>query len=393
MTACKCGEDAHLGPYCYPCAEESLGTDSCSECEAVGVHTSAVLFRNLRSWSDYLSRTEEVNGWEPGALSELVPLVWSLRGDESVCPECVVWCDECGEPWASDEDATECCGPVCEECGERWEDEAEAARCCTLLHYYSWTPDPFTFYESPTISGPRARPGVLFMGVELETEYALPHLGQWYDDAREYYERPKFTYCKSDGSLGSHGVEFVTMPATLSAFRALFPWDAMRKVNERGARSWHAGCGLHVHVARSSFTDPMHLARFVLLQTRNSEHCIALAGRNSEQWASWDDSALAERGALPDFVKGKRSGARYSAINFQPRETVELRYFRGNLRKAGLLRVVEFVAALHEYAGAVSTRDALAEDALSWAAFVKWSRSRDPRERYPVLAHYLRTNY
>lgn len=393
MTACQCGEDAFLGPYCYSCAADSLGTDCCTLCEAVGLHTSLVLFNRRSDWRAYLARTASVNGWRENALSELVPLVWTLRGDESVCPECVYWCDECGEPHGSPDESADCCGPSCEDCGERWETPGEAARCCTQLHYYSWTPPRFHFYESPEISGPSARPGLLFMGVELETERALPHLGPWYARARESYESPRFTYCKSDGSLGEEGVEFVTMPATLSAFRALFPWDAMRELNEAGARSWYAGCGLHVHVARSAFTDPLHLARFVLLQTRNADECIALAGRNSEQWASWDDSELAERGALPDYVKGKRSGARYRALNFQPRETVELRYFRGNLRKNGLLRVVEFVAALHDYSGQVSTRDALTRDALSWAAFVKWARSRDSRERYPVLAHYLRTNY
>lgn len=390
MRLCDCGADAHLGPWCYPCAEDVLGTHACEVCESVALPSTAALFHNPRRWSDYLRSVESANALPPGDLAELRPTLWTVRGDGAVCPDCAQWCDGCEEPHSDRAEAEECCATRCHECGELWEEEVEARRCCSLMHEYGYQPR-FHFHTTDGVTD-RPAPRVLFIGVELETDYALPHLDRWYSDSGEDFHSPKFVYCKSDGSLGDEGVEFVTMPATPDAFRARFPWDAFARLNASGARSWYGtGCGLHVHVSRSAFADPLHLARFVLLQTRNSAECIALAGRHSEQWASWDDSELRERGALPEFVKGKRDGARYRALNFQNSDTVELRYFRGNLRRTGILRVVEFVDALHHYAGLISTRDALQGDALGWDAFARWARSGSRRERYPVLSHYLRT--
>lgn len=392
MTAplCDCGDDAVAAGRCAECLEQlATGGDACCNCGDAGTVAHGRQFHEPPAWREYLRAVEAANGWPSGVLL-FVPLM-QTEDDGAACADCISWCEGCSLAYADPDYAADCCRWRCEECGQSYEFEADADDCCGLVHDYSYT--PLLRFHERTADGAiattdRARPGVLFMGVELETEHARGLLHEWYDGAREDFHAPRFVYCKHDGSLSHDGVEFVSMPATLDAFRSRWPWDAFAKLNRDGARSWYEECGLHVHVARSAFVDAQHLARFVLLQYRNRPQCVALAGRDSEQWASWDTSELLERGALPEFVKGKRHGVRYRALNFANSATVELRYFRGNLRKAGMLRVVEFVAALHDYSGRITTADAL-HGALDWKAFAAFLRDR--RADYPYAAHWAAT--
>lgn len=394
MTAplCECGVEPVAGDRCGDCLTELVATDTCYGCDDPGIPATPQQFGIPEFWGRYLAAVEIANGWPAGIL-RVLPLTAAVDTECFVCRDCVSFCDDCGDAFYDDEAAWACCRSRCDDCGEQWDTPSEARRCCSQTHDYSWSPPTLRFHELAADGSvrpmPDARPGVLFMGVELETEEAAGLLDDWYASAREDFDAPRFVYAKRDGSLSDEGVEFVTMPATLGAFRKAWPWDAFAELNKNGARSWYHECGLHVHVSRSAFDNPQHLARFVLLQYRNRRECVALAGRDSDQWASWDTSELLERGALPDFVKGKRDGARYRALNFTNYATVELRYFRGNLRKAGIMRVLEFVAAAHEYSRAVTTAAAL-RGALDWPAFAAFIRSN--RTEYPYAAHWV-ANY
>lgn len=309
-----------------------------------------------------------------------------------VCDECGWQCEDCNEWHEAEHEADECCNPdrQCDECGEWYEFPVEASRCCggRLVHDYSWNPQFRFFGDNGALS--HATNGILYLGVELEMEHALEHMQEFYDNADESYEHPQFVWAKHDGSLGDYGVELVTHPATLDAFRSNFPFRALEMLNERGARSYGTGtCGMHIHVARSAFQDAPHVWRFVKLQTWNVAMCETVAQRPSCEWARWtSDGSIDNSGeSLPAMIKGKSSNhARYVALNFQNRETIELRYFRGNLRSDAIRARVEFVHAMWEYTRNLTVRDVRA-NALRTEPFMAWIRAN--HAQYATLVAFV----
>jgi hypothetical protein len=262
------------------------------------------------------------------------------------------------------------------------------------LHDYSFRPQ-FRFWHiaDGELSDSWRPTNELFLGVELETECGFDSFADFLSDACEDGNNPEFIYGKRDGSLDDSGIELVTMPATMDAFMRRFPFHALQRWNERGARSFYRdSCGLHIHVSRSHFT-PTHMWRFVAWQMLNQWFCERIAQRNSSQWARWQ--TLGEFGtewkpSLADAVKGKGTdGERYVAINFQNKQTVELRYFRGNLRADAIRMRVEFVDALARFTRNMSARDVM-EGALSVPHFVRFVFAH--HARYGTLASWMMDN-
>lgn len=311
------------------------------------------------------------------------------------CEDHTYVCESCGHEYAVAENAETCCWPFCENCGDRYEDSEDAWSCCNEenyegIHSYS-SKIPTLFHEADQMGevtwAYRARPGVLYMGVELEMEKAAPHVLDFLNLAGEVYNRERFIMAKSDGSLGDGGVEMVTAPATLDAFRAAFPFDAIDWLREQGARSYQRrSCGFHVHVSRSAFMEPSHLWRFVAFQVRNQQQVCNIAQRGSTTWATWPNT-LRDIGDMPELVKGKaKNEARYVAINFQNDHTVELRYMKGNLLREAIMRKVEMVDAVFTYTQQVSVRD-IRSGAFMWDRFAAFVEAN--RHRYPELASYI----
>ena len=109
----------------------------------------------------------------------------------------------------------------------------------------------------------------------------------------------------------------------------------------------------------------------------NQRQVERLAGRTSNHYATFED-----KGKLIRKVKeGYQSNGRYSVINTENEATLEVRIFRGSLKKERVLSAIEFVTAGVEY-----TRDLKvtgANKALSWLQFVAYVAQN--HEQYPNL--------
>jgi hypothetical protein len=200
---------------------------------------------------------------------------------------------------------------------------------------------------------------------------------------------------KDDGSLND-GFEIVTHPHTLSDYQTNFNWEFMPKLKREGFRSWNTDtCGLHVHVSRTAFGEGVspwgradrdqlilrrqaHELRFMKLIYDNQRQVERIAGRAGTQFATFGD-----KGKLVEKVKfGNQSNGRYSAINTDNEATLEVRVFKGSLRKERVLSALEFVTASVEY-----TRDlkvSAKNQALSWLRFTAYVSNH--METYPNLA-------
>jgi hypothetical protein len=190
-------------------------------------------------------------------------------------------------------------------------------------------------------------------------------------------------YLKEDGSL-SNGFEIVTHPHTLFAYQNDVDWDFLKTLSRMGVRSWNrSSCGLHVHVSRTAFqgdthaATEAHLVRFTKLIYDNQRQVERLAGRKNNNFASFSDKGK----IVPKVKFGNQSSGRYSAVNMEPESTIEVRVFKGSLRKERVLSGIEFVAAAVEYTRNLKIQHKSAP--FAWARFVHYVTANS--DTYPNL--------
>ena len=251
--------------------------------------------------------------------------------------------------------------------------------CCSGGHSvedYSYKPYPqFHWVEND----PDADRHV-YMGFELEVESNGVEYG---GPEHVYSVLGDLAYFKEDGSL-SDGFEIVTHPMTL-AYAHSMRWEWTQGLLDLGYRSWdRSSCGLHVHVDRRAFNGRLHQYSFTLLLMRNKALSYLIAGRQGSSYASFDRDARME---IPKHLKGQHNYAqRYSAVNVLPTSTLEVRMFRGSLKKERILAALEYVHSAVEYSrGAKSGVGA--EEYLTAPAFIQWLRVR--KDLYPNLLSYI----
>lgn len=324
-------------------------------------------------------------------------IVWRNRDDVAICHDCHddywYYCGSCSVSVRHEhydtyldmcnacvrDEYTECadCGVLCRNGYDLyWWEYDDTARCesCYYEHeresslayvynYHEGAPWGINFHTSYGIGDDSA--GLTYFGIELEHEGASNDLVPYIESLHD----KRIAHAESDSSL-DNGVELITQPATLMAWRGGFGElirDYMLKATNVGANFGSSTCGAHVHVSRSAFIDDNHLARVAVFMTHNPDHVAQISGRAYlDQWAK----ATPYRGALRRAVKNNL-GDRYRAVNLNNRATVEFRLFAGSNDYADIIGSIEYVNALIEY-----TRDLKVSDitigALLADSFIAW---------------------
>ena len=288
------------------------------------------------------------------------------------------WCEHC-----TSDDAN-----YCEDCGEYYPDgdSCECGGSAGQVHNYSFKPNPVFHGQDPN---------GLYMGFELEMSFPdiTNNLYSMAVSGVEPLENDDVCYLKSDASIEGAGFELVTHPHTLGAYeQASDLWKYIEHLRTNyGARSWDTeSCGLHVHVSRASFKSGAHTHRFLSLIYKNPREMMKLAGRKGSRYARFDDVYKPDEWGIPQFNlqekihRGHRT-ERYSAVNTNNDYTLELRFFRGNMKREGIMTALELCHASVEY-----TRDMSVSDVklgmLRWEWFYDWVSANNGL--YPNL--YLR---
>jgi len=212
------------------------------------------------------------------------------------------------------------------------------------------------------------------MGFELECE--LPTRDDSLTSGSRYASEQLagVAMLKHDGSLNS-GFEIVTQPHTHLEYRenSKLLWDTIDQLRTQyGARSWDTDtCGLHVHVSRAGFSSGAHQHRFMALIYKNAPEMMKFAGRKT-RFARFNDVYTFDEYDRPVFsLKHKLEnygGERYSAVNTNNRDTLELRFFRGTMNPSGVLSALDLVQASVEYTRHLTLSD-VKIGALSWTWF------------------------
>ena len=294
--------------------------------------------------------------------------------DELYCDPCydnnVYECDDCGETYWSEHD----CSAY---------NDGDGSSYSSYIHSYSYRPQTHFFGEAK-----------YHMGFELEVEARNTSRNEGAELA--HMQLGDRAYLKEDGSL-SDGFEIVTHPHTLKMYQTSFPWDTLEKLQRAGMRSWNTRtCGLHVHVSRKAFqvkngmfTDIVktqgHELRFMKLIYDNQRMVERIAGRSNNNYATFEDKSK-----LVAKVKyGTQSNGRYSAINTENDATLEVRVFKGSLRKERVLSALEFVHGAVEYTRNLKVTGK--NNALSWLQFTRYVAEN--QEQYPNLALIMNESF
>ena len=328
-----------------------------------------------------------------------------VDGRELWCESCTDraanWCDSC-EEYTTDsnyyiedrgtywcQSCTENNTTYCEDCDTYNESGCDSCTSTRIIHDYSYRPDPI-FHS--TDKGER-----LFFGMEIEME-----VPRSYGDASQYayqLEALDLAYLKHDGSL-ENGFELVTHPMSHDFYKneadELFRViEGLRSTYQ--VKSWSTRtCGLHIHISRTGFNGGAHMHRFLNLIYSNAELYSALAGRSSDRWAKFDDvetynmvrddEGFMYRGPLYRSFKEKinngRHSDRYSAVNTQNRETLEIRIFKGTTKGDTIKAQLDLAHASVEYTRVMSVKQ-VRDGALSADSFMTYIESLP--ELYPHL--------
>lgn len=322
-------------------------------------------------------------------------------GSQLWCRVCTrdgaTWCDVCETYFTgysySASDSSDCmCEPCfenntsyCEECDTNYvngcEYDHDYENDSRVIHDYSYRPDP-RFYRHPD-----EQPHRLYFGIEVETEVR----GQSYEDrkmAAEYavkLEGQGLAYLKSDGSLEC-GFEIVTHPMTHQYYaNAESLWEVIRTLKtEYNMMSWGTRtCGLHVHISRAGFNGGSHQHRFLQLVYNNKKLYELLAGRSASHWAKFDDDVDPNTGVKSLKHKFDRNGSdRYSAVNTNNRNTLEMRIFRGSLNPRFIKSAIDLAHASVEFTRTMSVKEVI-DNGLSCIKLIQYIESK--ADLYPSL--------
>ena len=324
-----------------------------------------------------------------------------VEGDtwcQSCTSDSAHWCDMCenyftGYTYGADDTSDCMCErcyenntTYCEDCDATYvngceynhDDEADGR----VIHDYSYRPDPI-FHSS---EDEQTR---LYFGIEVETEVRNQNYTQRRISA-EYasiiLESENLAYLKSDGSLAC-GFEIVTHPLSHSYFMndAGTLWDTITKLkSDYDMMAWGTQtCGLHIHISRNGFSGGSHQHRFLQLVYNNKDFYVVMAGRSSSHWAKFDDNVDPNTGQKSFKHKFDRHGSdRYSAVNTNNRNTLEMRIFRGSLNQNYIKACIDLAHASVEFTRVMSVPE-IRNHKLDCINLIQYIRDRN--ELYPAL--------
>lgn len=363
--------DAGGDVYCRACADDHLSF--CDKCGEYSNSDNFVRIENLEEW--WCESCAERHAYHCENCGDYVS---ENHGDADtyLCSRCYEYdyttCDDCGELVHNNSSASTDDGVYCRYCF----DENHSQN----IHNYGY--EPCLDFQS-SLDDDEKR--LAYLGFELEAG-GLDENSECKQIADQIFEDEETFYLKEDGSIPDYGFELVSHPITLKRHKELDWQNILSQMSDAGMKSHDLGeeaCGLHVHVSRNYLTPYKWLLIDWFISKYQAQFEI-IARRKETHWAQFKKS----NGLPVKDVYGKSSGTRYQAVNFENRNTVEFRLFRGTLNYTTFMATLEIVDALVHWANQLSISDILA----SGDAFGNFTSYIQSKPLYANAAKYLYEN-
>jgi hypothetical protein len=219
-------------------------------------------------------------------------------------------------------------------------------------------------------------------GIELETQVqGINTMDQFKESVNCVRSLTKdFCILKRDGSIGSTGIEIVSIPMKVEEHvkcdkgRVDGPWENFLTKHPKNLYSWKGGaCGMHIHISRKALSSLQIGKMIVFLNApRNQSLITTIAGR----YGSGFSKVKAEK-----TIKSLRAVEKYEMLNLMHPYTVEMRIFRGTLNRNHFYSNIQFAAALVQYVKVTAIRNICQETLIKFV--------EDRKKEYPFLFNWF----
>ena len=279
------------------------------------------------------------------------------------CDECTVCCHSCEEIaivsncfcYHNDYFICENCYEneffTCERCGEiesyndgnRFDDNYYCEYCYNNvledcgIHSYGYEPC-FNFLHEENEA--TLRKNNLYIGIELEIQ-GSDLIGFCNEINSEYDFDDGNFYLKIDGSLSDSGIEIVSQPMTYKYITENKDWKFCYKQIHNYDMSDTVGCGLHFHLDREYLTEKDIKIIDYIVNTF-SDFFETVGGRKYDYYCQKRDKRIDDWGMATD--------CRYSAVNLNNSNTVELRFCKSTYNYNTFIQRVRMIFAIVEFA-------------------------------------------
>ena len=198
---------------------------------------------------------------------------------------------------------------------------------------------------------------------------------------------PGFFYQKSDGSI-NFGMEVVSHPATLEFWHSQEEKieNLFKFLRDEGCEGDAASTvGMHIHVTRNQMNRP-HQNGFAAFVYSHKNKIEKLAGRKSNGYTKMIPIPKEVDSSNEKDLERKiiDNHDRYSAVNWNNRQTVELRMFQSTLNTNRFLANIEFSHALYHYSKEHSVLECIND--TSWQSFCTFV---DNKDEYKLLKEMM----
>ena len=183
-------------------------------------------------------------------------------------------------------------------------------------------------------------------------------------------------------------LEYVSMPMTLRAWRAgLELTDYLFqsfKVASEWSKAFYGPCGGHIHLDKDVFNNTYQYYAFLSMHYDNPKFIAAIAQRPIDSNSQW--CYLQKPNEFAKYAKHKLRSPNRGAVNVS-HSTIELRYFRSNLKVDRLLKNLEFAQSLFHYTSQLTYQDIARDQAHNLKYYLLWVKAY--RNTYSNLFKYL----
>lgn len=203
------------------------------------------------------------------------------------------------------------------------------------------------YHKRPTLKffgeGPK------YFGLELECDGSCADGSE--DDVCAIFggHMDKF-YFNSDGSL-SNGFEAITHPMSPAEMLKI-DWEQITdEMDNRYYDNDDETAGIHIHISRNFFHGEKNIGRLVRMFSENFYDMIKFAQRpeyKAEHWAN-RVSGTARQYAIDWYENARRAG-RYTAVNLQNYNTVEIRLFHSLASRQHIMACIQLTDVLTDMA-------------------------------------------
>ena len=213
-----------------------------------------------------------------------------------------------------------------------------------------------------------------FDGVEYEMQaYQHQSRNEVVEMFRDCFNKEQTNViCKRDGSLDAQkGFEMSTTNCSFNYHKNHFWNDFFELKPAQYCKAYDGSdCGIHIHTNRSYFSENnLRALNCFFNNPKNKNLIVDIAGRDETSYCRFIPSITFDD---PIFTRGTDENGReykYRVINFNNKDTIEVRIFKANLKQISFFRYLEFNHTVQEW---IKETDPVEYDRITWVEYFDW---------------------